>query len=257
MSAGTPIRLAWTRISEIGMRASNEDSLGDAVAGPLHCFIVSDGAGGHQAGEVASRIVVDSMLEQFQRAPAFGSAALNGLAGHAITSVAKNKQLQPRHHDMSATLAALLIDGAKAQAVWAHLGDSRIYLFRDGRVHSVSKDHSLTQQLIDAGYAKAEQLRVHPQRNILFAAVGAEGETPVAVIEAPVDLLPGDALLLCSDGLWEWVHETDMERTLAASSSTEQWLAAMCRIADAGVAAAAKVRDNYTAYAIGVQKGSA
>lgn len=257
MSGPIPIRLAWSHVSEIGMRASNEDSLGHATQGVLDCFIVSDGAGGHQAGEVASRIVVETMLAQFSNNPSFGPAALRVLSGQAILGVAKNKQQNPRHHDMSATLAALLVDGARAQAVWAHLGDSRVYHFRDARVLSVSKDHSLTQQLIDAGYAKAEQLRVHPQRNILFAAIGAEGETPVAVSDKAVDLLPGDALLLCSDGLWEWIHEKDMERTLAAAADPAQWLDAMCQVAAAGVAAAAKVRDNFTAYAIGVQKGSA
>ena len=118
----------------------------------------------------------------------------------------------------------------------------------------MSKDHSLTQQLIDAGYARAEQLRIHPQRNILFAAIGAEGDTEVELSAGAMALQPGDALLLCSDGLWEWVMEADMERTLAQSENTEKWLAAMRRLADDNIINTGKVRDNYSAYAILVHK---
>ncbi|WP_166895803.1 protein phosphatase 2C domain-containing protein [Massilia sp. CCM 8734] len=248
-----PIRLAWTRISEIGMRASNQDAVGEAQHGDISCFIIADGAGGHEGGEVAAHIVVEAMLEKFAAAPAFGAHALLSYTANAIASVAKNKQTQPQNHDMSATVAALLVDQANAHALWAHLGDTRVYLFRDAQLVSVTRDHSLTQQLIDAGYARAEQLRSHPQRNILFAAVGAEGETPVALGDGPVQLLDGDALLVCSDGLWEWVHEDEMERTLAESGNSEQWLSAMCALAEAALEGTDKVRDNFSAYAIRVE----
>ncbi len=252
--AGAPVLLAWARISEIGMRASNQDALGEALCGPLSCFVIADGAGGHEGGEVAAKIVVSAMLGGFKRAPGFSAAALQGYADRAIAEVALGKQAERSHADMSATMCALVVDGATGHALWAHLGDSRVYLFRAGRVRSVSKDHSMTQQLIDAGYAKADQLRSHPQRNLLYAAVGAEGETPVDVTEQAHALLPGDALLLCSDGLWEWVHERDMEATLGTSTDSQQWLAAMCRIADAAVQAAGRERDNYSAYAILVRE---
>jgi serine/threonine protein phosphatase PrpC len=171
--------------------------------------------------------------------------------------VARRKQHEPRLADMSTTVAALLVDRARGEALWGHLGDTRVYLFRGARLHAMSKDHSMTQQLIDAGYARAEQLRLHPQRNILFAAIGAEGDTGVELLAGAVQLLPGDALLLCSDGLWEWVMEADMERTLAQSSNTADWLARMCRLADDNIKNSGKVRDNYSAYAILVHKAGA
>ena len=217
--------------------------------------MLADGAGGHEGGEVASRMVVDAVLACFRDQPSFGPAALLGYAKYASDEVARRKRAEHRYADMSTTVAALLIDLARGQALWAHLGDSRVYLFRNARLHAMSKDHSLTQQLIDAGYARAEQLRIHPQRNILFAAIGAEGDTQVELSAGAVGLLPGDALLMCSDGLWEWVMEADMERTLAQSSSPDQWLAAMCRLADDNIANTGKVRDNYSAYAI-VVKGA-
>ncbi len=245
-----PIRLSWTRISDIGMRSSNQDCVGNANRADLVCFVISDGAGGHEGGEVASRIVVDSMLAKFTSTPAFGAHALISYTSEAIASVAA------AHHDMSATLAALLIDGANGQALWAHLGDTRIYLFRDNKLLTVTKDHSLTQQLIDAGYAKAANLREHPQRNILFAAVGAEGDNPVALGEGPITLRADDALLICTDGLWEWVFEADMESTRATAATSEQWLTALCRIAETNALASGKPRDNFSAYAIFVKEAA-
>jgi serine/threonine protein phosphatase PrpC len=257
MAERAPISLSWTRISEIGKRTSNQDTVGEAFHSPLACFVLADGAGGHAGGEVASRVVVDAVIGCFDQAPAFGASALLGYANGAIDAVARKKREEPRYADMSTTVAAVLIDQARGQALWAHLGDSRIYLFRAARLHAMSKDHSLTQQLIDAGYARPDQLRVHPQRNILTAAIGAEGDTPIELSAGAIALLPGDTMLLCSDGLWEWVLEADMERTLAASETTEQWLAAMCALAHINIGATDKVRDNYSAYAIRVKEAAA
>ncbi|MES2152793.1 MAG: PP2C family serine/threonine-protein phosphatase [Pseudomonadota bacterium] len=250
MAEPAPLRLSWASVSELGARASNQDALGQAQHGAVHCFVVSDGAGGHEGGEVASRIVVDSIVEQFNRAPGFGSAPLLACVGHAIANVALGQRAAPHRHDMSATVAALLVEQDAARAVWAHLGDTRLYLFRGERLHAVSKDHSLTQQLIDAGYAKAAQLRVHPQRNLLYAAVGAVGETPIASSEGEVALAAGDAFLLCTDGLWEWAMEADMEATLAHAIDGADWLAQLCALAAVNSAASGKARDNFSAYAI-------
>ncbi|MEJ7805620.1 MAG: protein phosphatase 2C domain-containing protein [Telluria sp.] len=254
MTELAPIALTWTRINDIGKRTSNQDSVGEAFHDPLACFVVADGAGGHEGGEVASRVVVDAVIGSFSEAPGFGSAALLGYAARASGDVAARKLDDARYADMSTTVAALLVDCNRAQVMWAHLGDTRIYLFRETRLHAMSKDHSLTQQLIDAGYARAEHLRIHPQRNILFAAIGAENDTQIELSAGAMALQPGDALLLCSDGLWEWVMEADMERTLAQSESSEKWLAAMRRLADDNILNTGKVRDNYSAYAILVHK---
>ncbi len=254
MASGSAVKLSWAHASEIGMRATNQDAMGAARNGALTCFVVADGTGGHHGGEVASRMVVDALLGAFGAKPAFGAAALVSYVDQSIGQVAHAKRTDPELADMSSTVAALLVDEQAARAVWAHLGDTRIYLFRAGRLLAVTRDHSLTQQLIDAGYVSADQLRVHPQRHILLAAVGAEGETPVAASAEEIALESGDALLACSDGLWEWVHERDMEHALAATTRSEDWLAAMCATADAAVRAAGKVRDNYSAYAIRVHQ---
>jgi serine/threonine protein phosphatase PrpC len=253
MSTDLPVRLSWASVSDIGMRSSNQDTIGRVEQDGMACFVVSDGAGGHAGGEIASKLVVDAVVEKFTAESAFGARALLAYVGHAVASVARGKLQTLQHHDMSATVAALLVDAGNGLAVWAHLGDTRIYLFRAGRLHAVSKDHSLTQQLIDAGYARADQLREHPQRNILYAAIGAEGDTPVASSGEPLALQPGDAFLLCTDGLWEWVREADMAQALAAAADVSAWLDALCALARANVAAADKQHDNFSAYAVLVQ----
>lgn len=254
MADQVPIDLTWTRINDIGQRNSNQDTIGEAFSKELACFVLADGAGGHEGGEVASRVVVDAILNCFRNEPGFGPDVMLRYAACASDDVAKRKASEPRYADMSTTVAALLVDRARGQALWAHLGDSRVYLFRGARLLSMSKDHSLTQQLIDAGYARPEHLRVHPQRNILFAAIGAEGDTEIELSAGATRLLPGDALLVCSDGLWEWVLEEDMERLLAVARSSDQWLTAMCRVAEQNFLNNGKQRDNFSAYAILVHK---
>ena len=249
MADRAPVALTWASISALGMRESNQDAIGDARKGGVACFVVADGAGGHAAGEIASRIAVESVIGNFVADPAFGAAALQSGIDRANASVARDKLQSPERQDMSTTLAVLLLDEQPARAVWAHLGDTRIYLFRDGRLLCVSKDHSLTQQLIEAGYASTGQLRTHPQRNILYAALGAGGDTPPVVSEE-IDVRAGDAFLVCTDGLWEWVVEDDMERTLRAANGPEQWLAALCTTAQTHASATRKVRDNYSAYTV-------
>lgn len=254
MADRAPIRLTWAKLSAIGMRASNQDAIGHARQGEVACFVMSDGAGGHEGGEVASNIVVGAVLDRFMHEPRFGTRALLSYLEHAIDEVARGKRAVRSQRDMCATVVALLIDFEGGRAAWAHLGDTRLYHFRNNRLLAVTKDHSLTQQLIDAGYATADQLRVHPQRNILIAAVGAEGGIAPVASADPVQLEDGDAILVCSDGLWEWVLEEDMERTLAVSADVEAWVAAMCAVADANAGQAAQVRDNYSVYAIRVQR---
>lgn len=251
-SAGAPVLLSWTDASGIGARASNQDAMGAAQQDDMVCFVVADGAGGHEGGEVASRMVVDAVIRKFLGESSFGTGALRSYVEHASAALAQGKLLTPRQRDMSATVATVLIDQSNGRAVWAHLGDTRIYMFRNGRLRCVTRDHSVTQQLIDAGYAKADELRSHPQRNLLFAAIGAEGDTHVAASEDVTQLQDRDAFLICTDGFWEWVLEADMERTLAAATSSGQWISAMETLAEANVGAAGKARDNHSVFAIWV-----
>lgn len=244
------IPLSYAQITNAGGRQSNQDALGNARQDDLACFVVSDGVGGHVGGEIASNIVVEEVLDSFLRESSFGSRALRSYIDSAIEHVALRKADRPQLQSMSATVAAVLIDQENHCALWAHMGDTRIYLFRHRKVHRITKDHSVVQQFIDAGYAKPEQLRTHPQRNTLFAAIGTEGDTLPEVTQDIVQLKSGDAFLICTDGLWEWISEDEMERALALATSADDWLRSMSAIAENNGKSSLSARDNFTAYTI-------
>lgn len=247
------IGLCFAQISDIGGRESNQDALASARQDDLACFVVSDGAGGHAGGEVASEIVVKSVIDSFLRELSFGVRALQSYVDQAIVRVAQGK-IDERLADMSATVATVLIDQKNRYALWAHMGDTRVYLFRQRKLRSMTKDHSLIQQFIDAGYSRPDQARTHPQRNVLFAAIGTEGDTNPAVTPDVIEIEDGDAFLICTDGFWEWITEDEMEQTLAAATNADDWLAGMCRIAAMNSSTSGKPRDNYSAQVLWVSE---
>lgn len=248
------VALDIAEVSRIGGRSSNQDACARSDNGALVCLVVADGAGGHEGGEIASALSVQAVIGAFERSPGCTQALLRALIARATLDVQQQKIGRPQLAAMSATVATVLLDRAQGEAAWAHLGDTRIYLFRNGRVLHATRDHSLVQQLIDGGLAVGADPRTHKRRNVLYAAIGAESDVPPS-LQPPLALLPGDAILICSDGLWEWVTEDVMEACLAvaggAGAATAQaWLDALCTAADQASAASADTRDNYTAQAV-------
>ena len=200
---GTPtLDVTSASITAIGGRSANEDALGQTAARCGRCYVISDGAGGHFGGAVASRLVIDAVIAEVERAEAFSAAVLERAFAHAQARIAERQRREPTLATMSATVAALLIDGNGRRAVWGHLGDSRILHFRRGTLRTMTRDHSLVQRLVDAGYVAADRAAEHPGRNLLYGALGAEAETQPAVEREPVTLGDGDAFLLCTDGFW-------------------------------------------------------
>lgn len=248
--AGSGIDLRFAQVTNAGGRQFNQDMLGSARQDDLACFVVSDGAGGHAGGEVASNVVVSAMIDKFLQELSFGPHALRSCIDYAITRIAQRKREEDRLANMSATVAAVLIDQKNRCARWAHLGDTRIYLFRQRRMHKVTKDHSMVQQFIDAGYCKPEQLRMHPQRSVLFAAIGIEGDVLPVVAMDMLEIKNDDVFLICTDGFWEWITEDEMEQTLALATTVEDWLNTMSNIVEKNGSAASQSCDNYTAFAV-------
>lgn len=255
---GDPMALRFAQITTVGDRRSNQDALGNVQQDGLACFVVSDGVGGQEGGEIASGIVVRAILERFLQESSFSPRALRSYVDYAIAQVAQRRTEEPHLQNMSTTVAVLLIDQKNRCALWAHMGDTRIYLFRGNKIQRITKDHSLVQQFVDAGYCTPDELRTHPQRNTLYAAIGQEGDTEPEITQEMVDIQDGDAFLVCSDGLWEGLADEEMEQALGASHSAEDWLIDVCNIADVmdrtseGTAAdaARRARDNCTAFAI-------
>jgi serine/threonine protein phosphatase PrpC len=244
------MHLETAQITAIGGRKTNQDALASAHEDGLSCFVVSDGTGGHQGGEVAAQLVTEGIIEKFRQEASFSARALRSYVDWAILKVAQNKLGNVKQENMSATMATLLIDQSNHSALWAHLGDTRIYMFRDGKIRTISKDHSQTQRLVDAGYVEYAQIRQQPQRSVLFAAIGAEGETSPEVTMEATQLQDGDAFLVCTDGFWEWVHEHEMEQSLALTHSSEAWLDEMNMIARHNIGASESSRDNFSAFTI-------
>ena len=221
--------------SHIGNRENNEDSLGTLSGEHFRVAVVADGVGGHQRGEVASQEAVRYILNAVDGGPE-GTNLVETIAGasRSVSEIAGGYT----------TVAALWL--SDDQALAAHVGDSRVYQFRDGTVLYQSLDHSDVMMAVLMGELPPEAPRTHPNRNRIFRALGLPGED-IKVDSQRLDIRPGDRFLLCSDGFWEPVWEKDMLRTMARTETAEDWLSQMRAIVDQ---ARDPAQDNHTAIAI-------
>jgi serine/threonine protein phosphatase PrpC len=248
------MQFVLAQITSPGARSTNEDSLASRSAQGCECVIMADGAGGHRGGALASAVVVDTVAAAFLRQPEMNSEELKAVIEEADAQLRLQQQSQSGFGDMCSTLVVAVINRSKGTAIWGHVGDTRVYHFRRNELLSVSKDHSVVQQLVDAGLVPGNQIRSHPRRNVLAAALGMKAGSNLAalssnVMDAPISLADGDALLICTDGFWELVTEADMERALKLAGSAEDWLALM----ESGLRSRLKpMSDNYSAVALWV-----
>jgi serine/threonine protein phosphatase PrpC len=187
-------------------------------------MMVADGMGGHKGGQVASGLAIDIVRESFLEATSDDprSVLIDSFqqAHRAILEASRNSEdLQ----GMGTTCcAAILKDG---QLTFGHIGDSRLYLIRDGYAHALTDDHTMVNALLKRGILTPEEARTHDQRNVLTAALGAESTTIAGdFAESPLPMQAGDTLLMCSDGLHGLVSDEEMQ-TLA----TEYSLTDACR----------------------------
>ncbi|MEK8078346.1 PP2C family protein-serine/threonine phosphatase [Pseudomonas sp. XK-1] len=198
----TEVANAWrsaARTDTGKVRARNEDAF---LAQPEQgLWVVADGMGGHQNGALASRLIVEYLAEPSegdlqQRLTELRKRLhdLNRRLGQELTVTAA--QPDPV---IGSTVVALLIEDDRAACVWA--GDSRCYLWRGSRLYQLSRDHSLLQQLIDEQQLSPAEAARHPAAHALTRAIGASEELKLEILE--LDVLPGDAFLLCSDGLYQ------------------------------------------------------
>jgi PPM family protein phosphatase len=193
-------------------RTANEDSF---VARPP-LFAVADGMGGAQAGEVASRIAAES-FEPAQRGSQPAEAWLRTIAEGANERIHSLSEEDSTVSGMGTTLTAALVEGD--EVTLAHVGDSRAYLYRDGELKLLTSDHSLVEELRRQGRLTDEQAEDHPQRSIITRALGPESEVDVDTMT--YSARPGDAYLLCSDGLTTMVREERIAEILASAPSLD------------------------------------
>jgi PPM family protein phosphatase len=225
-AAGLPTQQVELAIlSRQGGRDYNEDACGHWHSDAQLCCVVADGAGGMGGGDVASKLVVRHIIEQASQAPLARVDEVHDLIVDSNAQVRRHQRETPGHEQMHTTVVALFVDLARGEALWGHAGDSRLYLFRDGRMLSHTRDHSMVQSLVDAGVLGEEQTRTHPKRSELQSALGTAPEhLMVGTATRPWQLLAGDAFLLCTDGLWEFVDEAEMAASLARAADPQAWL---------------------------------
>ncbi|MCX6063945.1 MAG: Stp1/IreP family PP2C-type Ser/Thr phosphatase [Caldiserica bacterium] len=215
------MRIEASAVSDVGrVRTVNEDSYGmrDGQASGVSkygsCFVVCDGMGGHQAGEVASGIAVDSFLEGFYREDvtetdtaqrvAVVLAGVNQLVYGRATGA-------PELQGMGTTIVGVVTKGTRA--VVFNVGDSRCYRIRSNQVEQLSEDHSLVSELVQAHIITGEEARTSPRKNVLTRAIG--NDPSVQAFIQTVEIRSGDCFLLCSDGLSNLLVDAEITATLA------------------------------------------
>lgn len=240
--------LEYYVFTNVGNRKINEDCAdGFLVNENEGVFILADGVGGYEAGEVASGFAIKYALD-FCRNKIIGTEDINTLFTELQKELLNLKQ-DDKYKEMMTTLVFLYIKDNEVQM--AHVGDSRLYHLRnDGRVLR-TYDHSVTQMLCLAGHIKEEEIRIHPKRNQILKAMGDPEFDGTPDVETPSVCSPGDAFLLCTDGFWEYILEQDMYTCLEDSNTPEEWINSMAAIvAKNGVG---HNMDNFTAIGVMVK----
>lgn len=215
--------------SECGARTTNEDKVHVCHDGARWLAVLADGAGGHRGGAEASRRAVESMRRSLHgTAVEFNAAALTGAVAATHRHVLDARQGEGLDR-MHSTVVALWIDVAGGRALWTNLGDSRLYVARRGVLSRLTSDDSVVQSLVDAGLITPQQALVHPDKNQLIAALGIDGDVEPHTVLQAVPLQAGDAFVLCSDGWWGSLDESEILASLSEADSPQEWLDAMQR----------------------------
>jgi serine/threonine protein phosphatase PrpC len=239
---GAPV---WASLSSRGGRPDNQDRCGDVATPTGRAFIVADGLGGHAAGAVAALACVEAGLDALK-----GPGPLSPARLQAAFDAAQHAVQDAPRRDASAEgcrTTAVILEIGLGGAIWGHVGDTRLYHFRGGRILHQTLDHSMPQALVQAGSIRPEEIRKHPERNRLLKSLGGEGEATPTLLDAPVVLEPNDAFLLCTDGFWELATEEEMVATLADAGGPAAWLERMEALV---LRAASGSFDNYSATAV-------
>ena len=236
--------------SDRGKRSANEDAVRVGRSGARQYAVLSDGAGGHERGAQASCQVVEH-IEAALGAPglSFAPARLSAIVLSAHAELQRAQISARGHRRMHATVVVLWIDTRSDLALWSHVGDSRLYRFRYGAVDQVTADDSVVQRMLESGILTPRQAQDHPMKNQLLAAVGMQDNVEPHTPSTAEPLEDGDAYLLCSDGWWGEMSDTEMVAALIDAETAQGWLDAMRRLIEAR---GGPGQDNFSAVALWV-----
>jgi serine/threonine protein phosphatase PrpC len=191
------------QVSRQGNRSDNQDRAAIVVTDTRILLTVADGMGGHIGGDVAAEAAIDALVRNFKRQKSGIRDAGDFLRESIVEAheavVMLGAALAPELRPRTTITVCLIADDC---ATWAHVGDSRIYLIRDQKVFTRTRDHSAVELLVQQGLLKDADVHTHPMRNFVEQCLGGEPELPLISIGDPKALMPGDVTLLCSDGFW-------------------------------------------------------
>lgn len=243
------MRVFYYTLTNPGNRGLNEDAFSaNKNEDGTFMFTVCDGLGGTNKGEVASKICAETFARASKRYD-FAHRGADFLAAcfrKSQRNVLLEQEKQDIGSNMKTTCVALCCDGDSL--TWGHVGDSRLYAFKDSKIITRTTDHSVPQMLVASGKIKEKDIRFHPSRNKLLRAIGDEWDREQFEISKSYPINDFDAFLLCTDGFWELVTEKQMEKSLKKAESPRGWLKLMEPvIADRSDI---KNKDNFTALAV-------
>ncbi len=208
--------------TNIGSRKDNEDSILTYKNDDYCLAALCDGLGGHGGGDIASQTALECFENTVKENAVFSDVEIKQLIENANKAVVEKQKTDPLLVNMRTTLAGCVIN--KGLLKCFNVGDSRVYYFKNGRLKYISKDHSVPQMSIDLKQESFGSLRFNADRNRLTKVLG-NVDLPNLVSELPIFKIdPGDAFLICSDGFWEYVYETEMEIDWAKSFTVSEWV---------------------------------
>ena len=238
--------VSFRLLTEKGDREVNEDSIKMIKTQDGYCFALADGLGGHGKGEVASQLVVENAVREF----ALGWDKETFLENAFLSGQEKLLDLQRQMNAgnaMKTTMVVLTIAGQEIR--WGHVGDSRLYYFKNQRkLVTRTLDHSVPQMMVQTGAIKEKEIRGHADRNRLVRVMGVEWNEPKYEVSHPIEVRGKQAFLLCSDGFWEWITEKQMVYWLKKAKTVEEWVDGMR--GDVIKNGMNKNMDNYSAIAV-------
>jgi protein phosphatase len=204
------------------VRESNEDSVSirhdhNAGSGDRALIVVADGMGGHNAGEVASATAVKIVEAAYPTMNQHPAESLKRALEEANAAIHRQASERPSMSGMGTTCTALLLQGEHAYA--AHVGDSRLYLIRNGSIYLMTEDHSAVMELVKAGHIMLEEGRHHPDKNVVTRSLGGREQVEVSTWPQPLRVMSNDRFLVCSDGLYDQVEDHEMCETVRSQST--------------------------------------
>ncbi len=232
--------IEYAKLTSKGEREYNEDCLDIKGDNNKFYFVLCDGLGAHGLGNVASQGACDIYMENIE------SHSIEDTIEEIQKTLLREQERNGLFEKMKTTIVACVIENNHFKQI--HLGDSRIYHFSKLRILSQTRDHSICQRLVDAHLIKKKDVRTHKDRNKLLEVLGANWLIEEPYITSEDKLKKFEAILMCSDGFWEWIEEKDMLKCLRASKTAEQWLKKMEEIVL--LHGKGNHMDNYSAIAI-------